>query len=204
MPFFDFNYVTDPPNDELVNEQTQLNDNLDKLDSRLAQFQKGLDHITNPPLGTEAQLFGAVGVFTGTSWRYPVSIHNGWGSWQTLPLQSPVIARVDYTPRYKINTTIRKVILSGAVTYGPTPSMWPYSKVKITSNTGGISSFYNPVNNLAIQYVTAGAVTVDGGYAGARLFVESNGTNSVSISIHYQGDDNNGDFVSLDGVSWWF
>lgn len=207
MTFFTFTLMTDPPGDPLVNEDTQLNDNWDSVDTRLAQFQVKPNTIAaTVPIGTEAMQnsSGSVAVHTGSGvWAFPGSIPAGWGAWTTLPLLAPVVERPSFTPKYRINTTIRKVELAGGLRADVSANPWARSKVQATANTGGIPDANKPVNN-NIQQGAVGIGTTDGQFAGARIHIESNAGNSVKISVSYQGDDIGGNFVMLDNVKWFY
>lgn len=205
MPFFNFNLLTDPPGDPLVDEDFAINQNMDKLDARLQQFATHPATIVSPPLGTEA-MFGSdtvVGVWQGSAWRVCDSIPGGWGAWTVLPLLAPVVERPLFTPKYRINTVARKVELAGGLRADAAAGPWARSKVQITATTGGIPSANKPVYD-SIEHQACGAGTVTAQYAGARVWIEANGTNSVKVSVSYQGDDIGGNFVMLDGCRWFY
>lgn len=202
--FFDFNLITDPPGDELVDEQSQLNANLDKMDSRLNQFQQQPDNtVVSPPVGTEALIGNIIRVWTGSAWRFADNPNSGWGSWATIALVAPYVHRTGFTLQYRVNTMIRKVELAGGLYAAAAQTAWPRSKVQVTANTGGIPDTYKPVNNHP-QTGAAGIGTTAGQFAGARIWVESNAGNSIKLSVSYQGDDIGGNFVMLDPVRWWY
>ena len=206
MPeFFGFNYVTDPPNDEKVNEVTQINNNLDKIDLRLNQFQqRPVNTITGPPIGTEAYAQqGAICVWTGSTWKAAEDLANAWESWNNLTLASGIVERPGFTPKFRINQKLRKVQLRGGLRADINAGPWPRSKVKVSSNSAGVSSIYKPTQN-NIQQTAVGISTTANQAMSARIFVETNGSLPVAIFVGYQGDDGGGNFVVLDGISWWY
>lgn len=205
MAFFDFNLMTDPPGDPLVDETLQLNANWDKLDTRLSQFQVRPNTVAAViPVGTEAmRADGVINVWTGAAWRNPNSIPGNWGAWTTLPLLAPVVERPGFTPKYRINTIFRKVELAGGLRADVGAGAWAKAKVPVTTNAGGIPDANKPVSN-GIQQGSTGISAVAGEFAGARIFIESNAGNSVLISVGYQGDNVGGNFVMLDNVKWFY
>lgn len=208
MGFFNFNLITDPPNDEFVNEDTQLNQNLDKLDTKLALFPALPTVITPLVMGTEvlndSDPFPSPAVWDGTGWRYMDNDDEDFDLWQSLPLIAPITGRTGIMPRYRVNTVIRKVELAGGVLATAAAAAWSRTKVQITANTGGILDAYKPVGTQSIQQVATGAGTAAGQFASARITIEGNAGNSVKISVSYQGDNVNGNFVQLDGAGWYF
>jgi hypothetical protein len=206
VAFFDFNVFNDPPGDPLVDEAFYLNANWDKLDVRLHQFEGLPNTITAPiPTGTEAfqNIDGQVGVWTGAVWRVPDTIPGNWSAWTTIPLLAPVVERPLFTPKYRINSAIRKVELAGGLRADVGAGPWARSKVQISANAGGIPDANKPVNN-HIQQGSSGASVTVGQFAGARIHIDSNAGNSVKISVGYQGDDAGGNFVMLDQIRWFY
>lgn len=202
MVFFNFNLITDPPADEFVDEQVHLNANMDKLDTRLNQFTFSPNTVTSPPIGTEAFNATSVAVWTGSSWRVPDAIPNGWSAWTTIPTQAPVAERPGWTPYWRVNPTIRCVELCGGFRADSVAGPWSKTKVQVSSLTG-IPITYNPVYD-SIQQIACGISSTSGQFAGARLFIEAQVTNPVKLSVAYQGDDVGGNFVMIDGVKWFY
>lgn len=206
MPFFNFNLLTDPPGDPFVDEDFYWNQNMDKLDTKLAMFDSAPNTLTGSiPTGTEAiqTSGGEVRVWNGSTWRQADSIPGSWGAWTTFGLLSPVVERPLFTPKYRINSSIRRVELSGGLRADVSAGAWSRTKVQVTTNTGGIPDANKPVFD-CIQQTACGIGTVTGQFAGARVFIEANAGNSVKISVGYQGDDVGGNFVMLDGIKWFY
>lgn len=206
MTFFDFGYVTDPPDDEFVDEATQMNTNWDNVDTRLNQFQQEETNTIADtiPVGTEALHTLRIPVWNGTGWVFESSIPLGWQPWIDLPLWDPVVERPGFTPKYRVNTTIGKVMLSGGCRSDVDAGSWPKLWYSLTlDDLTGIPPEYKPVHN-CIQPTATGIGTVEGEFAFAHISIEDGSPNSVQIRALYQGDDVGGNFVMLDGVSWWY
>lgn len=213
MAYFNFNYVTDPPNDELVNYQTQLNNNWTEVNNKIKGFNVLPTTLVNPPVGTEAYFPEApstdnwrIAVYDGTAWRRAINHTSGFTAWLPITLRSPVVARPGFPPMAKLDLVNRRVILSGGVLYGAAAPAWPYTTTEITDDLAFDSSV-NPVNGgLSIQQGTTGPITTANGFSSAVVYAEALTTPAprVSIKVRYQGDAGGGNFVMLDGISWWF
>lgn len=213
MAYFNFNYVTDPPNDQLVNYQTHLNNNWLEVNNKIKGFNVVPTTLVNPPVGTEAYFPEApasentrIAVYDGTAWRRAINHTSGFTAWQPLTLRSPVVARPGYPPVVKLDIVNRRAILSGGVQYGAAAPAWPTTIVEITDDLA-MDTTLNPINGgFSIHTGATAPVTVAGQFSSAVVYMEavSTGTAHVAIKVGYQGSAGGGNFVMLDGISWWF
>lgn len=208
---FDFNYVTDPPNDELVNVQTQLNDNWMELDEKLTIYnQEPGDFGTNTiPIG--AEIFDPdtvhgnterIAAWNGSEWIRSLNHASAWTGWQAVGVRAPAVNRASLPVLANVNPIARRVILRGGITFDAAASAWPTNtNVEITDDTA-IQADLAPVHGLCVRQ---GATGVNTTFAGAVVLIEPKTTpNRVAISVRYQGDSGGGNFVMLDGIGWWF
>lgn len=213
--YFDFNYVTDPPNDEKVSVVDQLNDNWQELDDKLTVFNQlpanfGAFAV---PIGTEAYdpdpahaEPDRIAVWTGSIWARGISAATAWGqAWQTIAIRSPLVIRTGFPVKARINNVIRCIQLTGGVYVNATQDAWNTATTyEITTDTA-IQSDLAPVNGMHIQQCAAGAITTANGFASSVVTIEPKTSPSrTSISVRYQGDAGGGNFISLDNVRWWY
>lgn len=213
MVYFNFNYVTDPPNDETVDEVTQLNDNWSELDTKLQGWNQKPSNIVAPiPVGTEAldpEHPGdeyRIAVYNGTNWVRSLNHILTWEAWQDLDIRSPVVSRPGFPPRIRVNQWKREIMLSGGVLFNAAADPWPTgSDVEITSDTA-IQSSLAPVPGGRICYQAATSqVTAANSFASAVIAVNIETTPArTSIKIRHQGDAGGGNFAMLDGLKWWY
>ena len=211
MPgYFDLVKITPPaPNDPTVNEVTQLNDNWDKLDTRLGVYRT---FSGNPvPLQEGQEFTGNVlgygkvfAVWDGTTLRVPDRVMTDWTAWEVLPVVN--CQSVTGQPvKWRSNPVLRRVELCGSVIKDGAGSAWPASVVKITANTGGIPDALKPFGGKTFSSNAAAApdamiALVSGFY----VKVYGNAVASTQIDVRYLGGPGNGNFGSLDGTSWWY
>jgi hypothetical protein len=214
MTYFNFNYVTDPPNDEFVNVTTDLNDNLDEIDTKIRAFNQMPSNFTGitKPVGLEAFDESVlnpnrVSVWDGTTWRGSVSHTSTWTVWQTIPIRSPVVIRTGFPVMARVNAWRREVVLSGGVQADGVASAWTTaSNVEITTDAA-IGTSFLPANTaqMAIRYGATGQITTASGFASAVVIIEKKTSpDRTAISVRYQGDAGGGNFIMLDGVSWYY
>lgn len=214
MTYFDFELVTDPPNDETVNEATQLNDNWSELDIKLQGWNQKPSNIVAPiPVGTEAldpQHPGdeyRIAVYNGTDWIRSLNHITTWDAWANLSLRAPAVERPGFTPRIRVNQWKRQVMLSGGVLFNAAADPWPTgSDVEITADAAiGTNRAPVPGGLSYYQAATSGIVAASG-FASAliRVASEVGPPARTSIKIRFQGDSGGGNFVMLDGLKWWY
>ena len=213
MVYFNFNYVTDPPNDETVNNETQLNDNWELLDTKLQGWNQKPSNIVAPiPVGTEAldpQHPGdeyRIAVYDGTDWVRSLNHVTSWAAWSNLGLRSPTVERSGFTPRIRANPWKREVMLSGGVLFNVAADPWPTgSDVEITSDTAIQSSLAPVPGNRVCYQAATSQVTGANTIATAIIIVSLKASPArVAIDIRFQGDAGGGNFVMLDGLKWWY
>lgn len=214
MAYFNFNYVTDPPNDELVNDDTQLNANwqevADKIDPFNHQPAEFGDIVV--PVGTEAfdpENAGSdyrIAVWAGDRWVRSLNHTTTWTTWQSIAIRSPRVARPDYPVEAKIDAYARRVVLRGGVLFNAAGDAWPTNtNIEITTDTA-IQVGLAPVNGgESYQQTATGQITTANGFAEAIVrIVKKTTPDRTGIEIRYQGDAGGGNFVMLDGIEWWY
>jgi hypothetical protein len=208
---FDFNYVTDPPDDENVNVQTQLNDNWSELDEKLTIYNQepgdfGLHTI---PIGAEILdpdpshgNTGRVAAWNGSEWIRALNHASTWTGWQSVDIRSPAVNRANLPVLANVNPVARRVILRGGITFDGSASAWPTNTTVEITGDAAIQPELAPIHGLCARQ---GATGVNTTFAGAVILIEpKTSPNRVAISVRYQGDSGGGNFVMLDGISWWF
>lgn len=213
MSYFNFNYVTDPPNDETVNYSAQLNANWQEVADKIDPFnhQPAEFGAIDIPIGTEALDPTAggsdyrVGVWTGSQWAKGLNPIAAWTVWQNISIRAPRVARITYEPQVKIDTVARRIVLRGGVAFTDTNDAWPTTTTyEITTDTA-IQAELAPVNGESIQEGAPGQILTANGYAGASVIIaKATNPDRTSISIRYRGDAGGGNFVMLDGIEWWY
>jgi len=215
MTYFNLNYITDPPDDELVNPQTQLNANFTEFDNKLQPFRKSPADFKNYtiPKGTEA--FDPdpthndptrIAAFTGTTWARSLNHIGPWTGWQLIDIRPPLLPRPGFPVQARVNSLTRQVELQGGVILNSTSDAFSRSTTyEITTDTTINDLTFAPVGGYYMEMASSSAITTAGGYAGAVAIVETKTNPSrVAISVRYQGDAGGGNFIMLDNVGWWF
>lgn len=211
---FDFNYVTDPPNDETVNVQAQLNDNWSELDEKLTIYNQQPGDFGAFPIPIGAEILdpdpahgntGRVAAWNGSQWIRSLNHSSTWTGWQSVAIRSPAVNRSTLPVMANVNPVYRRVILRGGVTFDAAASAWPTgTTVEITTDVA-IQPELAPIRGLCARQGATGAITTANGFASAVILIESKTTpNRTAISVRYQGDAGGGNFVMFDGISWWF
>jgi hypothetical protein len=206
-PYFNFNYVTNPPNDELVNFHTQINDNWSELDNKLKPFNQPGGTIVAPPIGTEAPhpLSGIPSVWTGSFWQEPRM--SFWEPWTMLPLRSPRFNIPGFPLMYSVNLAQRRGILKGRVAYDSSSSAWPQGYVEMTSDVAFGTMDFKPVNDLGIMQGATAPITGTSSYRGAVIWVQTSASPTrTSVFARFQGNDSGGspNWIDFSGFTWWF
>jgi hypothetical protein len=214
MPYFNFTKVTNPPNDELVNVTTQINNNLDEIDTKVYPFNQKPSNFgaITKTVGTEAfnpnsGFEERISVWDGSAWRASLNHASPWSAWSALSIRSPAVIRTGFPVMYRTNNYRRQIQLSGGVLFDAAANAWPTgTTVEITSD-GALSASFAPDNTaqMAVQQGTAGPITTVNGFASAVVLIEKKTTpDRTSVSIRYQGDAGGGNYVMLDGISWYY
>lgn len=204
--YLNFTKIAPPkPNDPVVNEATQLNANWDLLDTKLQPYIIG-GTLTLAEVGQE--FFDnnfRYGVWDGAVQRIPDDIDASWSAWTALPILAPRAIRTGFTPRWRNNSILRMVELSGGVQFDGPANAWTLgSAFQINSLAAGSpTSALAPIGGThksqAAGALTAGASVV----AGAAITVDSSG-GFCRINAQYMGGPGGGNFIQLDQVWWWY
>jgi hypothetical protein len=209
MAYLSFNKITPPaPNDPLVNEVTQLNDNWGQLDTKLQPYISG-GTISNIEQGQE--FFDSnfrYAVWDGAATRIPDDIDAAWSAWTAIPLVAAMSARSGFVPKWRSNSLLRQVELVGGIFYGSTPTAWPLGTAVTCTNdaVAGIPASMVPsggeVRAQSGSVITSGASVVCAGY----IIVDKPAPNTyVRIRAQFLGGSASGsDFIQFDQVSWWY
>ena len=208
MPYFTLNKITPPaPNDPNVNEVTQLNDNWDNIDLKLSPYisggamsgvQQGQEHFDSN--------FDFC-VNDGASTIRPDDIGEGWSAWTNLPMLSPRAIRPSFTPKWRNNSLLRMVELTGGVLFDAVASAWTMGTSFIVNAdaAGSPPASMQPIGNLHISPAATGLTTGTAVVASALVRVEiPGGSTFVRIGAQYMGGPGGGNFVMLDQVWWWY
>lgn len=206
MALFNFNLITPPPNDELVNEITQLNDNWDELELKLNYFQGTGPVPSSFEIGSEVYANNRHMVWTGTAWSSPVSIGQSWTVWNGIDAQAPFTVRPGLPFKYRSQPNVRKVQLTGGMVNTGSANPWPKGVWNVINSTQ-IPAAFAPVGGVHIQHSATSALPgapVGSDVAAARIRVTGNGSAPVLVEVHWMGADGGGNFVQVDGVEWYF
>lgn len=212
MTYFNLNQVTNPPNDEFVNPITQINNNFQDINDKIKGFNVAPNTITGAPLGTEAFYVGSpssdatrIAVWNGSAWCRSLNHSSVWTGWQTVTLRAPVVIRAGYPVMANVDPVSRRIVFVGAVQADAAANAWPLSDVEITSDTAIASSFAPTPGGNSYTQVATGQVTTGGFFAGAviRAHVKTTPTR-LALTVKYQGNAGGLNYVTLDGLTWWY
>lgn len=211
-PFFDFNYITDPPADEQVNEATQLNANWDKIDNRLAWLQgvpgAPVPPNANRPLGLEAFVSDRHAAWSGAGgFRAPTTIESNWTAFGEITYTAPYQASSGFPVQYRRNTSTNYVQMRGRIQNGATGT--PFGKTAwIQVGTIPYDANYLPMFGTSIHTQGCNAVTgsspAGSEVAGARIRIRTNGTNPIILEVNYMGQDGSAtnQYITFDGLEY--
>lgn len=208
MAYWSFNKIIPPaPNDPLVNVTTQLNNNWDLAEEKMNLLATNPMNNTllNAEVGQEWIYNGRLGVWNGTSLIVPEDIDAAWTPWVDLALLSPVNTRVGFTPRWRNNTLLKQIQLSGCVITGAAAA-WPLSFVTVTdeASVAGIPVAIAPNNGITYMPATTSIPTTANRGAGSVIAIDNNGGVSCRIRSRFMGASGGGNFVALDSVRWYY
>lgn len=207
MPYLNFTKITPPaPNDPFVDEAAQLNANWDQLESKMAPYING-----TVPTGMEAgQEFwngGRFAVWDGAAARNPDDIDAAWSAWTTLPILAPRTARSATVPKWRNNSLLRKVELTGGVISDSLANPWTLgSAFALNADTSGaIPASMTPIGGTHYATAAVGLTTGTAVTAGAYLLVDKPGGNTfVRIRGQYMGGPGGGNYIQLEQLWWWY
>lgn len=206
-PYINLGRIIPPnPNDSTVNVATQLNANWDEIE-RVLTVQQGNSPVVSPEYGLEVIDYtnSKLQMWTGAAFKTVTDFSQDWTTWQAFALQSPIVARSGFTPRWRSNPTIRLVEIQGRVQNGSTPASFGASTVQLTNNTGtGIPATFNPVGNNVIYSNAATPAISPSTASGSYISVQSNGANNVKILGTFLGSSDGTSSLVLDNIAWWY
>jgi hypothetical protein len=208
VAYFNFTKIAPPaPNDPNVNEVTQLNDNWDHLDSKLSPYMSG-GALTGLETGQEVFASGfRFAVYDGSGVRSPDDIDAAWSAWTNLPMFAPRVIRAGFTPRWRNNSLLRMVELSGGVLFNAAADPWTMGAL-LTINAdsaGAIPASMAPIGGSsrspAATSLTAGTSVVSGAFC---IIDKPGGNTFCRIQAQFMGGPGGGNFLMLDQVMWWY
>lgn len=206
--YWSFNKIAPPaPNDPLVNVTTQFNDNWDIAEAKLVQLTQNPmpSTLTDAEIGQEWIYDGRLAVWDGTNLVVPADIDTAWTSWEVLELASPVSARPLFTPRWRRNTLLKQVELSGCAIYN-SAAAWPAAFTVISADSAvlGIPAAYQPYGGATFIPTATSIPSTANRAAGAHIQIDAPGGVSCQIRARYTGSSGGGNFVALDTVRWYY
>lgn len=204
--YLNFNKITPAaPNDPNVNEVTQLNDNWDYLDTKLSPFING-GTLTLAQAGQE-YLDGSFrfAVWDGAAGRVPDDIDAAWSAWTNIPMATTRTIRTGYQPKWRSNSLLRKVELTGGVQFNAAADPWTMGS-SIVFNALSAGSPSNTLGPIGGKHIAQCAVALTGGTsvtAGGYITIDTSGS-FVRMACQYLGGGGGGNFVMLEQVWWWY
>src|SRR5882757_10601962 len=102
----------------MVDVVAHINNNWDDIEAKLSNLTLLPSLLPSPETGQELAFSSAqtrFRVWTGAAYRDPDPIDPSWSAWTALPLSANVVARTGTTPRFRTNSLIRQVQLTGAI-----------------------------------------------------------------------------------------
>lgn len=193
------------PNDPVVNEVTQINNNWDQLDSKLQPLDTG-GSLSSLEAGQE-YLDGSFNftVWDGAAARTPDNIEGAWSAWTNIPMLSPRVIRSGFQPKWRSNSILRKVELTGGIQFDASANPWTMgSSFQFNSLASG-----SPASSLAPiggKHIAQCAAALTGGTsvtAAGYVTIDSSG-GFVRMSAQYLGGGGGGNFLQLEQVWWWY
>lgn len=206
MTYLNFTKVTPAsPNDPLVNEATQLNANWDQLDSKLQPYIAG-GSITNLEAGQE--FFDSnfrFAVWDGSTTRIPDDIDSAWSAWTNIPMLSPRVIRSSFQPKWRNNSLLRKVELTGGIQFDASANVWTMGS-SFQFNSLAAGSPANTLGPVGGKHIAQCAAALTGGTsvtAAGYIVIDTSGS-FVRMSAQYLGGGGGGNFLQLEQVWWWY
>lgn len=207
--------MPDPPLDPLVNVVTQLNNNWDVID---LGFQKMQNQPPGPPASPDIgqQYSGADtnAVWTGSTWRTPVSWNDGWSVWTTLSGYFQGLAPFVNDPgsplQYRNNANIRQVELRGAVRNGAVGNPFDNQTYSLSPMTVGIPTAFTPADGktfLPAEFTLLTSSNPADFSCSALIIAELRAGAHVGLRIKHNGASNpgsTGNSMFFDNVRWFY
>jgi len=204
--FFNFTKIIPPtPNDPLVDEVAQLNANWDHLDLRLTPLMNG-GTLTLAEAGQEyLDSNSRFAVWDGAAARVPDDIDSAWSAWANIPMLAPRAIRPSFQPKWRSNSLIRKVELSGGIQFDSSANPWTQgSSFQFNAlSAGSPANTLGPVGGKHINQCATGLTGGTSVTAGGYITIDTSGS-FVRMAAQYLGGGGGGNFVELDQVWWWY
>lgn len=206
VDYLGFTKILPPkPNDPVVNEATILNGNWDLLDTKLQPYMIG-GTLTLSEIGQE--YFDAdfrYAVWDGSSGILPDDIDSAWSAWTNIPMLAPRVIRSAFQPKWRSNSLIRKVELTGGIQFDASANPWTMG-TSFQFNSLAAGSPANTLGPIGGKHISPCAVALTGGTsvtAGGYVTIDTSGS-FVRMACQYLGGGGGGNFVMLDQVRWWY
>ncbi len=205
MAYFNLNKITPAaPNDPTVNEVTQLNNNWDNLDSKLGIYING-GSLTGIETGQE---------YLGTGSRFAVwdgaeflteDIDSAWSAWTNIPMLSPRAIRTGFQPKWRSNSLLRKVELTGGIQFDAAASAWTMGSSFQFNDlvTGSPTTTFTPIGGFHRAQCAAALTGGTSVTAAGRISIDTQ-SGFIKMSAQYMGGGGGGNFLQLEQVWWWY
>lgn len=208
MTYFNFTKITPAaPNDPVVNEVTQINNNWDNIEAQLLAVSAGTGALTGAEQGQEwISPAGRFRTWDGAANKDPIDIDAQWSAWTALTLAATVAARPSFTPRWRNNSLLRRVELDGCILKDSIASAWPAPGVLVVvsaTGAGQIPAALAPLSQPMITISAAALPTSPGQSAQGWHSIDTSGA-FIRIMTTYMGGPGGGNFIALDGIEWWY
>ncbi len=208
--YLNFTKILPPnPNDPNVDLVNQINVNWDMIDTKLQPYISG-GSLTLAEQGQEYfDVNFRYAVWNGSAPRLPDDIDGAWSAWTALPLSTNFVARSGFTPRWRNNSLLRMVELSGGVQYQAGAATWPAGLNSVfdglSNPAGAIPLSMVPIGGYTLApcaaALSAGSVVVASGLV--RIDIPTLGQ-SLRVQAQYMGGPGGGNFLQFDQVWWWY
>lgn len=206
MAFFSLNKIIPAsPNDPLVDEVNQLNNNWDNLESKLGIYVNG-GALTGIEAGQEYIGTGSrFAVWDGAAEALTEDIDSAWSAWTNIPMLAPRAIRPSWQPKWRNNTLLRKVELTGGIQFDAAASAWTMGS-SFQFNALSAGSPANTLGPIGGKHIAQAATALTGGTsvtAGGYITIDTSGS-FVRMACQYLGGGGGGNFVQLEQVWWWY
>jgi hypothetical protein len=207
MTYLNFNKIIPPkPNDPTVDEVAQLNNNWDLLDAGLKPYIDGSAPTFTLETGQE-RFDGSdnFAVWDGAALRAPDDSALGWSAWTNIPMLAPRAIRTGFQPKWRSNSLLRKVELTGGIQADNVASAWTMGSLLQFNSlaAGSPANTFGPIGGKHVApagaALTAGTSVTAAGY----IVIDVSGS-FVRMSAQYLGGGGGGNFIQLEQVWWWY
>jgi hypothetical protein len=204
--FFNFTKIVPAaPSDPLVDEAAQLNANWDHMDARLTPLMLG-GTLTLAQAGQEyLDSNSRFAVWDGAAARIPDDIDSAWSAWTNIPMLAPRAIRSTFQPKWRSNSLLRKVELSGGISFDVSSNVWTQGTLFQFNalSAGSPANTLGPVGGKHVNQAATGLTAGTSVTAGAYIVIDTSGS-FTRMSCQYLGGGGGGNFVQLEQVWWWY